>query len=95
MPRFDYQCTNKGCGYVFEHIHTFEDVDKKLKTCPACLGQTLIRKFPLVGTVIFKGAGFHATDYARTDPAKDHNIIDQTLVVDGTDGDYTVGDNDE
>jgi len=58
MPTYDYQC--KKCGHRFERFQKMSD--PPLKTCPECGGQ--VRR--LIGTgagVIFKGSGFHATDY--------------------------------
>ena len=58
MPTYEYQCTE--CGHAFE---TFQQMsDPRLETCPEC-GRKLRR---LIGTgsgIIFKGAGFYATDY--------------------------------
>lgn len=57
MPAYDYRCTV--CDTVFE-------VNRKAgstaeEPCPACGGATK-RVFTPVG-VVFKGSGFHNTDY--------------------------------
>ena len=61
MPPYEYKC--KKCGYKFEKFHQMSD--ESIKTCPEC-GSEVER---LIGTgsgIIFKGAGFHATDYANS-----------------------------
>lgn len=64
MPTYDYQCEN--CGHRFERFQKMSD--SPLKTCPDCGGQVQ----RLIGTgaaVIFKGSGFHATDYPKARPS--------------------------
>jgi len=64
MPTYDYQCDD--CGHRFERFQRMSDAP--LKTCPECGGK--VRR--LIGTgaaVIFKGPGFHATDYRTSRPA--------------------------
>ncbi|HME81286.1 MAG TPA: FmdB family zinc ribbon protein [Candidatus Eremiobacteraceae bacterium] len=65
MPTYDYRC--KQCGTTHEIAHGFND--PRPTTCPACGGQ-LARVFHPVG-VVFKGSGFHKTDYAGTGAKKD------------------------
>ncbi len=63
MPAYDYRCT--ACDHVFEvtrPVGTTRD-----EACPLC-GATTKRIFSPVG-VVFKGSGFHNTDY-RTRPAE-------------------------
>ena len=64
MPTYDYQCEK--CGHRFERFQKMSD--SPLKTCPECGGQVQ----RLIGTgaaVIFKGSGFHATDYPKPHPS--------------------------
>lgn len=65
MPTYQYEC--EACGHNFEHMQSM--TDKKLKKCPKCAKQTLIRHIGTGGGVIFKGTGFYETDYKRKDPA--------------------------
>jgi putative FmdB family regulatory protein len=58
MPTYDYRC--KDCGTTHEIQQGFND--ERPTTCPACGGH-LARVFHPVG-VVFKGSGFHKTDYA-------------------------------
>lgn len=58
MPTYEYECEK--CGYRFERFQSM--TDKPLKTCPKCKGPVT----RLIGSgsgIIFKGSGFHATDY--------------------------------
>ncbi len=68
MPVYEYRC--KACGRTHEIAQGFHDA--RPTKCPACGGQ-LVRVFHPVG-VVFKGSGFHKTDYSasglRKDPAE-------------------------
>lgn len=58
MPTYDYECQK--CGHIFEVFQSIKEAPKK--TCPQCKGR--IKR--LLGTgagIIFKGSGFHSTDY--------------------------------
>lgn len=57
MPAYDYKCD--ACDQVFEVKRSLSD-DSPV-TCPTCEGETR-RIFSPVG-VVFKGSGFHNTDY--------------------------------
>jgi putative FmdB family regulatory protein len=63
MPRYDFQC--------IECVETFEVTrpagQAKDEVCPTCGGATR-RVFSPVG-VVFKGSGFHNTDY-KTKPSE-------------------------
>ncbi len=66
MPTYDYVCEK--CGHRFEFFQSMND--EKLTECPLeeCDGK--VRR--LLGTgagIIFKGGGFHETDY-RSDSYK-------------------------
>ena len=59
MPTYGYQCEN--CGKTFE---VFQKVtDSAITKCSDCGGKTNKIFYP-VG-IIFKGPGFHITDYCR------------------------------
>ena len=61
MPTYEYKCADY--GYTFEKFQSMKD--KLVRKCPACGGKVQ----RLIGGgagVIFKGSGFYATDYART-----------------------------
>ncbi|MFA4987429.1 MAG: zinc ribbon domain-containing protein [Candidatus Brocadiia bacterium] len=58
MPTYEYNC--KKCHVNFEKFQRMSD--EPLKTCPTCGG----RVHRVIGkglAVIFKGSGFHSTDY--------------------------------
>jgi putative FmdB family regulatory protein len=59
MPVYEYRCTAH--GHQFE---VFQPVGAEAPTCPVCDSPTR-KVFSSVG-VIFKGAGFHTTDYRRS-----------------------------
>ncbi|MBE0416517.1 MAG: hypothetical protein IBX63_01950 [Coriobacteriia bacterium] len=62
MPRYDYRCTS--CACVFEVSRPAGEPSGE--SCPDC-GSDARRVFTPVG-VVFKGSGFHNTDYRRTSP---------------------------
>ena len=69
MPIYEYRCMN--CNHVFEVFH---EVGGHPGPCPNCGGAPQ-RIFTSVG-LIFKGSGFHTTDYrkrraANGEPAKE------------------------
>ncbi len=57
MPRYDYRCS--ACQTVFEVARAIDDASPQL--CPTCEAPAK-RVFSPVG-VVFKGSGFHNTDY--------------------------------
>jgi putative FmdB family regulatory protein len=66
MPTYQYQCTR--CGHEFEKVQAISD--KPLTVCPRELcgmkkwGKgRLKRLISAGGGLIFKGSGFHITDY--------------------------------
>jgi len=61
MPTYEYQC--ESCGHHFEKRQSMSD--EPLKTCPKC-GQPVRRLIGAGAGLIFKGSGFHATDYRRS-----------------------------
>ena len=67
MPTYEYECLK--CGYRFERFQKI--TENPVKTCPKC--QKSVRR--LIGTgsgIIFKGAGFYATDYRKSKPQPDN-----------------------
>ncbi|MCU0641877.1 MAG: zf-TFIIB domain-containing protein [Candidatus Margulisbacteria bacterium] len=59
MPLYDYKCAK--CGHVFEVMQKISD--ELLKYCPECKGP--IKRLISPAGIIFKGSGFHVTDYAK------------------------------
>jgi putative FmdB family regulatory protein len=59
MPIYEYRCTR--CDHQFEVTH---GVSESLERCETC-GGPIRRVFSPVG-IIFKGPGFHVTDYRKT-----------------------------
>lgn len=57
MPLYDYKCTK--CGHIFEVQQKISE--EPLKYCPACKGP--IKRLISPAGIIFKGSGFHVTDY--------------------------------
>jgi putative FmdB family regulatory protein len=64
MPKYDFKC--EVCSTVFEVTRSFGD--SSLEPCPECGGATK-RVFAPIG-IVFKGSGFHNTDY-RSRPKQD------------------------
>ncbi len=62
MPLYDYRCVD--CNHTFEVTH---EVGGTPGPCPVC-GGPVRRVFSSIG-LIFKGSGFHTTDYPKTPPA--------------------------
>ncbi len=58
MPLYEYRCTS--CNHTFDVSH---DVGASPGSCPVC-GGVPRRIFTSVG-LIFKGSGFHTTDYRK------------------------------
>jgi len=58
MPIYEYRCEN--CGKL-EHFQKI--TDEPLRTCPKCGGH--IKRLISKAGIIFKGSGFHVTDYRK------------------------------
>ncbi|MBA4370589.1 MAG: FmdB family transcriptional regulator [Coriobacteriaceae bacterium] len=64
MSSYDFRCTE--CGEVFEIVRSHSDSSEVC--CPSCEAPAK-RVFTPVG-VVFKGSGFHSTDYRKGDGEK-------------------------
>lgn len=62
MPTYQYRCTS--CAHEWEEQRTVDDRDYDL-TCPTCSTKTITRVYTPTPAV-FKGSGFHSTDYRRS-----------------------------
>lgn len=58
MPTYEYLCDE--CGHRFEKFQRMSE--EPLKVCPEC-GQKVSRLFGTGAGILFKGGGFHQTDY--------------------------------
>ena len=59
MPTYEYGC--KKCGHVFEVQQSFSDAP--VTRCTQCSGR--VRRLFSPPAIIFKGKGFHCTDYGK------------------------------
>ena len=59
MPLYDYKC--KKCNHIFEVQQKM--ADEPLKECPQCKGE--IHRLISAAGIVFKGSGFHVTDYKK------------------------------
>lgn len=59
MPTYVYGCDS--CGQQFEKFQKFSD--EPVRVCPTC-GNPVRRIFQPAG-IVFKGSGWHVTDYKR------------------------------
>ena len=66
MPTYEYECIN--CGHRFEAFQKMSD--RRIKTCPKCK-KSVRRLIGKGGGIIFKGAGFYATDYRKSKPPQE------------------------
>jgi putative FmdB family regulatory protein len=60
MPTYVYGCD--ACGHRFEQFQKFSD--EPIRVCPEC-GKAVRRIFQPAG-IVFKGSGWHITDYKRS-----------------------------
>ncbi|MBL7158617.1 MAG: zinc ribbon domain-containing protein [Candidatus Omnitrophica bacterium] len=65
MPTYEYECTK--CAHKFEKFQKMSD--ELLKKCPECKG-AIKRLIGRGAGIIFKGSGFYATDYKKSEPKK-------------------------
>lgn len=63
MPTYEYECG--ACGHRFEKYQSM--TEKAVKKCPEC-GKIRVHRVISGGAgVLFKGSGFHQTDYRSKD----------------------------
>ncbi|OGC06686.1 hypothetical protein A2526_00890 [candidate division WOR-1 bacterium RIFOXYD2_FULL_36_8] len=67
MPAYEYRCEE--CG-VYEHHQKM--VEKPLKKCIKC-GGSKIKRLISAASVVFKGSGFHVTDYGKNTHRTEHD----------------------
>ena len=61
MPTYEYKCQD--CGHTFDKFQSMKD--EPLAECPECNGK--VRRLISGGAgVIFKGSGFYANDYGKS-----------------------------
>jgi putative FmdB family regulatory protein len=65
MPTYEYECSH--CGHNFESFQKI--TDKPLSKCPKC-GEGVRRLISGGSGIIFKGPGFHTTDYRKKPKAE-------------------------
>ncbi|MGD0038488.1 MAG: zinc ribbon domain-containing protein [Bacteroidota bacterium] len=63
MPTYEYRC--KSCGHEFEEFQMMSA--DPLIMCPKCAKPALKRLMSSGVGLIFKGSGFYATDYQKSD----------------------------
>ena len=59
MPLYDYKCGK--CGHIFGVEQRI--TEEPLRHCPKCKGE--IKRLISAAGIIFKGSGFHVTDYGK------------------------------
>ncbi|NPV47331.1 MAG: hypothetical protein HPY69_10250 [Armatimonadetes bacterium] len=64
MPTYEYNCTK--CGHTFEVRQSFSEAP--VTKCVSCSGK--VRKVFSPPAIIFKGKGFHCTDYSKSGAPK-------------------------
>ncbi|MDP2362068.1 MAG: zinc ribbon domain-containing protein [bacterium] len=65
MPTYEYSC--QACGHALEAFQPM--TAEPLHDCPVCGAPSLRRLISRGAGMIFKGTGFHATDYRKGGPA--------------------------
>lgn len=61
MPTYEYEC--KACSHRFEKLQRFTDA--RLLACPKCKKRKAHRLISAGAGFIFRGSGFHVTDYRK------------------------------
>jgi putative FmdB family regulatory protein len=62
MPTYEYRCT--ACEHRFEQVQKMSDPPRK--RCPKC-GKKVERLIGAGAGLLFKGSGFHITDYRSSE----------------------------
>ena len=60
MPTYVYGCD--ACGHRFERFQRFSE--DPIRTCPEC--NSAVRRIFQPAGIVFKGSGWHITDYKRS-----------------------------
>ncbi len=60
MPTYVYGCD--ACGHQFERFQKFSD--DPIRECPQC--HSKVRRIFQPAGIVFKGSGWHITDYKRS-----------------------------
>jgi putative FmdB family regulatory protein len=81
MPTYDYVCD--ACDHQFELFQSITEAAKR--KCPACGRRKLRRLIGPGAAIVFKGSGFHATDY-RSESYKKAAAADKPASSNGTAG---------
>lgn len=82
MPIYEYECQK--CGHVFEVQQSFSDEPVKSCTVKGCSGK--VRKLFSPPAIIFKGSGFHVTDYGRGSAGRKNGTTASTPKSDACSG---------
>ena len=61
MPTYDYECS--ACHHKWEEFQSI--TAEPTKKCPECKKNKAVRQIGTGAGIIFKGSGFHATDYRK------------------------------
>ena len=73
MPTYEYKC--KSCGHEFEEFQSI--TAEPLKKCPEC-SKEVVRLIGSGSGIIFKGAGFYATDYRKGNKSDNKKAAQET-----------------
>jgi putative FmdB family regulatory protein len=84
MPTYDYVCV--ACKHRFDAYQSI--TADALKKCPACGKRSLQRLIGTGGGIIFKGSGFHETDY-RSESYKKGAAAEKSATTAGSDSKAT------
>jgi len=70
MPTYEYECVK--CGHHFDVMQSFSDAP--ITRCTECRGK--VRRVFSPPAIIFKGSGFHCTDYKKGNGSKPSSAKD-------------------
>lgn len=65
MPTYDYRCD--ACGHTFSRLQRWSDAP--VERCPKCGERP--RRLVSLPAIVFKGSGWHITDYRPKDASPD------------------------
>lgn len=81
MPIYQYECD--ACNHSFEELQTIGAA--KLKKCPACGKNKLVRLIGSGSGIIFKGSGFYETDFKNKSAASVESKTSESACSHGSD----------